>query len=144
MKRISVLLFLLMVSVVLVGCMEVGVDLEIEPDPMNFSEDSYELDGTIRMKTTGFGDLEIYEIIILVEDVDKEEIVYTDSDVVEEELFVFSGITHEESFTLHLEEIFEDFDDDYYVDELKGAEYELTVQLEGSVDSSKTVTINFE
>jgi len=145
MKKLLLLLLVFSLPIVLFGCSP-SISLDIEPDPVVFTEDNRTEDIEISIAGSGFGEVSIDSIDATVID-EEGESIFTEEVEIGESAFIISGITVTEEFTLDLEEIFEDEIDngfeDFY-DKIEGQEYTLKIKVSGSETTSAETDILFE
>ena len=144
--RIKVFGTILLVLVIFIaGCSGGGINLDIMPTPIEFSEDEQEVEVTVEISTTGFGSMYVDQLVITMRDNKKDKDIYDKEITIDEDAFAVGGLSFERSFTLSIEDIFDDYDADYYKEHLEGEDYfELQIMITGSEPSSATASVVFK
>ena len=153
-QKISLLtLVLILMSLLLTGCLEGSIALEVSPNPVVFSLEEPTQEITISARTSGFGSLTVDDITVLIyeNDDEGEELYQEVIEVNEEAPFVVSGIEFEESEVISLEDIFSEMKElseeqaaHYYTDEIEGRTLTLKLILDGSSPTETSASILFE
>jgi|GEM_PF-2322803 len=144
---------LFLALLILTGC-SASIALNIEPEPIEFTEDDTTETITISLRTSGVGNVRVDELILLVYDEDEQEVYESKIDVYEE-FPVVPGVSFEEDYVLDVcdiienientdEEISEENCQEIYEKQLAGSEYELKILLQGSITSTATANIIFK
>lgn len=162
-KKMIGLALAILVVLAVVGCGTTSLVITVDPEPFEFFSGDDPIEGTITVTVTGIGSLTIDGVIVEI---------YRIADGVEEEIFVFDTGENEEfanefpvtapivagnpkkefsiehflgeGYTINdlINEIPLQFDILTYED-LKGADYQLKITIEGSPTASKTVDVIF-
>ena len=142
---------LFLTLLILTGC-SASIALNIEPEPIEFTEDDTTETITISLRTSGVGNVRVDELVLLIFDEDENEI-FQDELEVGEESFIVPGVSFEEDYELDVcdiieykenEEVSEEECQKIYNDELAGYEYELKILLQGSITSTVRANIIFK
>ncbi len=168
MKKLFLVLMIVVLSVTLAGC-GAGMDITIEPNPMNFYSGNDQIDGTITVSVTGMGALTINRVLVeITGELDSGEIatLYSfDSDDYRDELgdtfpisipFAFQGIPSQTfdiqadllgDYTINdmIEELNDtpnNYDITSYAD-LEGKSFEMKVTIDGTPSTSCVVDVHF-
>ena len=149
-KKFILFLLFILLSVVLTGCLGAEIVLEVSPDPIIFSLDETEQEVTVTATSSGFGEIRIDDITLLVyEPENEEDYEYKESIVVNESIpFSVSGLSVEETRKIDLEDIFAEDEygdfEKYYEEKLVGETFIFQAIIDGSVNTSKSVEVIFE
>ena len=155
MKNKKLLLFtIIAISALLVlsGCSNAGISLELSPNPINFSENDTEKTLELTVTTEGIGNISLTNMIVEIIDEDGETIP-----VGEKELDINSpvigGISETVSYTLDLRSVFDPAEYDgynsdtafseFYNGYLEGKTHKLRLTVTGSNNTSLTAQINY-
>lgn len=153
-KKIILLTLGLFTIIFIFTACSANIALNIEPDPIVFTEDDTTETITISLRTSGVGNVRVDELILLVYDEDEQE-VYEGKIEVYEEFPVVPGISLKREYVLDVcdiienientdEEIDEEKCQEIYKEQLAGSEYELKILLQGSITSTAVADIIFE
>ena len=155
MKNKKLVLFtIIAISALLVlsGCSNAGISLELSPNPINFSENDTEKTLELTVTTEGIGNISLTNMIVEIIDEDGETIP-----VGEKELDINSpvigGISDTVSYTLDLRSVFDPAEYDgynsdtafseFYNGYLEGKTHKLRLTVTGSNNTSLTAQINY-
>lgn len=158
-KKLSLFVLIsLAVLLILSGCSSAGILLELDPNPIEFTEEQIRENQTskdleLTVTTEGFGSLSLNNLIIEVID-ENDEVIYDHEKEIDITLPVIGEHSETENYTLDLKKIFtpEEFDEynsdetfaEFYVRVLQNKSHRLRLTVTGSNDSSLTAQINYK
>jgi hypothetical protein len=151
-KLLLFILTSLAVLLILSGCSNAGILLELDPNPVEFTENQTSRELELTVTTEGFGSLSLNNLIIEVID-ENDEIIFDDKKEIDITFPVIGEHSKTENYTLDLEKIFtpEEFDEynsdetfaEFYRRVLQDESHTLRLTVTGSNDSSLTARINY-
>ncbi len=154
MKNKKLVLFtIIAISALLIlsGCSNAGISLELSPNPIEFSENDSRKELTLTVTTEGLGNITLDTLIIEIID-ENDEILFDDTkDLNISEQFIVGGFSEDITYTLDLEKIYNsgDYNSEYasfssfYNDFLEGKTHTLRLTITGSNNTSLTAQINY-
>ena len=151
-SKIAVMTLISIISIfVLTGCLNPNIVLELEPDPIEFTKDNLSQEVTLKITTEGIGNITLDEFAVIVTDKNGNDIYDNIYEIkLEDDQFVFVGISAEENFTLDLKKIYEaeynNYDsqlsfEEFYQAQLKGESLKLKIMFSGSINPTLETTI---
>ena len=150
-SSLSILIFLASL-LILSGCSNAGISLELDPNPVEFSQNETSRDLDLTVTTEGFGSLSLNNLIIEVID-ENDEIIFDEEKEVNITLPVIGEHSKTVEYTLDLKKIFtpEEYDEynsdetfeEFYLRLLQDESHTLRLTVTGSNDSSLTAQINY-
>ena len=150
------LMFFILISLsfllILSGCSSAGILLELNPNPIEFSENQTSRKLELTVTTEGFGSLSLNNLIIEVID-QKDKVIFDDTKEIDIIFPVIGEHSKTENYTLDLKKIFtpEEFDEynsddtfeEFYLRVLQNNSHTLRLTVTGSNDSSLTAKIKY-
>ena len=152
-KKLSLLVVLFLGLILLSGCFDPNISLQIKPSPIEFSENDLSQEITLEMRTEGLGEITLENYIVEVMDEDGEPIFSDENSLDVSEQLIIGGITEKQSYTVNLEEVYqtrlenEGYDADislFYQEVLKGQKHSLRISITGSINPSIKTDIIFK
>ncbi|MGM0419933.1 MAG: hypothetical protein ACQEQG_02960 [Bacillota bacterium] len=146
---------LLLLTLVILSACGAGISMNIEPNPIEFTEEDVGRDKeiTVSMRTTGIGSISVDYLDMSVLDEEGNAII-NKKVTVDESSFVVGGLGFEESFNINLCDIIikeipeadEDNCEQYYSNLVNSIEtnYSLRLVVQGSITSTAEADIIFE
>ncbi|TDQ01739.1 hypothetical protein C7957_103146 [Halanaerobium saccharolyticum] len=153
-KKLSLSILIFLASLlILSGCSNAGISLNLEPNPVRFSSDQTKKEITLEVKTEGIGNIDLNKMIIEIID-QNGEIIFTDKkDINITDQFIIGGLSETENYTLDLEKIFDPTKYGYtsnvdflvfYNEVLKGRSHSLNITVTGSNTTSLKTEVIYE
>lgn len=141
---LKISLGLLLIVFLVTGCSLLGgLSLTVTPNPIEFTYDNQSVDTTLEITTTGFGEITIDDLIILVLDGEEEvskEVIAVNKTVD----FSVPGVSYEKTYTLNLSDLYnQDFTEEEYNNQLKGEQLTFKITMTGSKTTTTQVPIEF-
>lgn len=156
MKNKKLVLFtIIAISALLVlsGCSNAGISLELSPNPINFSENDTEKTLELTVTTEGIGNISLNNLIIEVIDENNENIFKDEKSIDISDQFIVGGFSDTVSYTLDLRSVFDPAEYDgynsdtafseFYNGYLEGKTHKLRLTVTGSNNTSLTAQINY-